>query len=73
MAHIEKRGSNYLIRVSVGYDSKGKKITRSTTYKPGKWQITEHTSAGKKTEMSIMYQRIQNQDVSLNSSNSFTS
>lgn len=34
MAHIEKRGKNYLIRVSVGYDSKGKKITRSTTYKP---------------------------------------
>lgn len=34
MAYIEKRGSNYLIRVSVGYDSKGKKITRSTTYRP---------------------------------------
>lgn len=34
MAHIEKRGKNYLIRVSVGYDSKGRKITKSTTFKP---------------------------------------
>ena len=34
MAYIKKRGNSYLIRVSVGYDSCGKKITRSTTYKP---------------------------------------
>lgn len=34
MANIEKRGSTYRIKVSVGYDSTGKKMTRSTTFHP---------------------------------------
>ncbi|MCH1982453.1 site-specific integrase [Ruminococcus sp. OA3] len=34
MANIEKRGDSYRIKVCVGYDSKGKKITQSTTYHP---------------------------------------
>ena len=34
MAQIEKRGDSYRIRVSVGYDASGRKISRSTTFKP---------------------------------------
>ena len=34
MASIRKRGNSYNIVVSAGYDSEGKKITRSTTFKP---------------------------------------
>lgn len=34
MASIVKRGNSYRISVSLGYDSKGKKITKTTTYKP---------------------------------------
>ncbi|MDO4325797.1 MAG: hypothetical protein Q4E24_07170 [bacterium] len=34
MASIKKRGDSYLITVSCGYDSQGKKITRNTTYHP---------------------------------------
>ncbi|MDO4340927.1 MAG: phage integrase SAM-like domain-containing protein [Eubacteriales bacterium] len=34
MASIKKRGDSYLITVSCGYNSQGKKITRNTTYHP---------------------------------------
>lgn len=34
MATIAKRGDTYRIRCSLGYDSKGKQIIRSTTWKP---------------------------------------
>ncbi len=34
MATIRKRGSNYQIRVSLGYDVTGKQIEKSTTWKP---------------------------------------
>ena len=34
MATIQKRGGSYLIRVSCGYDVKGKQIIRSKTWKP---------------------------------------
>ena len=34
MASIRKRGDSYQIRVSVGYDAKGKQITRTMTWKP---------------------------------------
>lgn len=53
MAYIEKRGSNYLIRVSVGYDSKGKKITRSTTYKPEYTTVTGRTKADSVIEREV--------------------
>ena len=36
MANIRKRGNSYEITVSCGYDTNGKKIRRSTTYKPDK-------------------------------------
>lgn len=36
MATIRKRGDSYTIIVSMGYDTNGKKITRSQTYKPDK-------------------------------------
>jgi len=53
MAYIKKRGNSYLIRVSVGYDSRGKKITRSTTYKP------EYTTAtGKAKADSVIEKEI---------------
>ncbi len=31
MATVTKRGDTYRIRVSCGYDAKGKQVTRSTT------------------------------------------
>ena len=34
MATVTKRGDTYRIRVSCGYDAKGKQVTRSTTWKP---------------------------------------
>lgn len=34
MATIQKRGDSYLIRVSCGYDSKGKQVIQSKTWKP---------------------------------------
>lgn len=34
MATITKRGETYRIRCSLGYDSKGKQVIRSTTWKP---------------------------------------
>ena len=34
MANITKRGNSFYIRVSAGYDTKGKQIFKSTTYKP---------------------------------------
>lgn len=34
MAQIEKRGDTYRIRVSLGVDYKGNRISKSTTYKP---------------------------------------
>lgn len=34
MANVEKRGFTYRIKVCVGYDFQGKKITRSATYEP---------------------------------------
>lgn len=34
MATIQKRGDSYSIRVSCGYDSKGKQVIRSMTWKP---------------------------------------
>lgn len=34
MAYTQKRGKNYLIRVSCGYDVNGKKITQSMTWRP---------------------------------------
>ena len=34
MATIQKRGNSYLIRVSCGYDSKGKQVIQSMTWKP---------------------------------------
>lgn len=34
MAHIEKRGNSYRIRVCVGYDVNGKKLFHSVTYHP---------------------------------------
>lgn len=34
MASIEKRGDTYRIRVFVGYDANGKKLTKSRTWKP---------------------------------------
>ena len=35
MATITKRGGAYRIRCSLGYDSMGRQVTRSTTWKPG--------------------------------------
>ncbi|MBR4345414.1 MAG: hypothetical protein IKP75_00545 [Oscillospiraceae bacterium] len=34
MATIKKRGDSYPIRVSCGYDSKGKQVIQSMTWKP---------------------------------------
>ena len=34
MATISKRGRNYRIKVSLGYDADGKQIVKSTTFKP---------------------------------------
>ena len=34
MATIQKRGKSYLIRVSCGYDSKGRQVIQSMTWKP---------------------------------------
>lgn len=34
MPTIQKRGDTYRIRVSAGYDSSGKQIMKSTTWKP---------------------------------------
>lgn len=34
MATITKRGDTYRIRCSLGYDSQGKQVIRSTTWKP---------------------------------------
>ena len=34
MATIQQRGNSYLIRVSCGYDSKGKQIIQSMMWKP---------------------------------------
>ena len=34
MATIQKRGNSYLIRVSCGYDVKGKQVIQSMTWKP---------------------------------------
>ena len=36
MATIKKRSDSYLIRVSCGYDIKGRQIVRSMTWKPEK-------------------------------------
>ncbi len=35
MATIQKRGDSYSIRASCGYDSKGKQVIQSITWKPG--------------------------------------
>lgn len=40
MASIEKRGDTYRIKVFIGYDSHGKKITRSATFKPERTTAT---------------------------------
>ena len=40
MASIEKRGDTYRIKVFIGYDSQGKKITRSATFKPERTTAT---------------------------------
>lgn len=34
MATIQNRSGNYLIRVSCGYDTKGKQVIQSMTWKP---------------------------------------
>lgn len=34
MATIQKRGGSYLIRVSCDYDTKGKQVIQSMTWKP---------------------------------------
>ncbi|WOC31661.1 hypothetical protein [Caproicibacterium argilliputei] len=34
MANIQKRGKSYLITASCGYDSAGKQIRKTTTWKP---------------------------------------
>ena len=39
MATIQKRGNSYLIRVSCGYDVKGKQVIQSMTWKPTAKQI----------------------------------
>lgn len=48
MASIEKKGDNYIVTVSNGYDSKGKKIRKKKTFKkpdnltPKKWEKELH-------------------------------
>lgn len=34
MAYVTKRGDSYLCRISVGYDSTGKQIEKTMTWKP---------------------------------------
>lgn len=44
MATITKRGNNFRIKVSLGYDMNGKQIIKSTTYTP------PHDATPKKAE-----------------------
>ena len=41
MATITKRGDTYRIRCSLGYDSQGKQVIRSTTWKPAPGMTTQ--------------------------------
>ena len=34
MAYVRKRGNSFQITVSCGYDSSGKRVTRTTTFTP---------------------------------------
>ncbi len=43
MAYIQRRGSSYLIRVSLGLDSSGKQVTKSTTFTPDKGLTEKQT------------------------------
>ena len=45
MASIKKRKDAYCITVSIGYDAQGKKLTRSTTYRPDPYTATGKTKS----------------------------
>lgn len=50
MASITKRGNNFRIKVSLGYDSNYKQIVKSTTYTP-----PEGTSPKKAEKLAVAY------------------
>lgn len=52
MATISKRGESYRIRVSLGYDSTGKQIIKSTTWKP------ESDKSDKQIEKELLRQAV---------------
>ncbi len=55
MATIQKRGDSYLIRVSCGYDSKGKQVVRSKTWKPEP-KMTERQVEKELNRQAVMFE-----------------
>lgn len=60
MATIRKRGDNYQIRVSCGYDANGKQVVRTKTWRPDK-QLT-----AKQIEKELNHQAVMFEDACMN-------
>ena len=55
MATIQKRGNSYLIRVSCGYDVKGKQVIQSMTWKPDE-KMTEKQIEKELNRQAVMFE-----------------
>ncbi len=70
MATIRKRGDTYQIRVSCGYDTTGKQITRTKTWKPER-DMTEKQKEKELQRISVLFEEQCSQGLFLDSSMKF--
>lgn len=72
MATIRKRGDTYQIRVSCGYDTSGKQITRTKTWKPER-DMTEKQTEKELKRISVLFEEQCSQGLFLDSAMKFAS
>lgn len=70
MATIRKRGDTYQIRVSCGYDTTGKQITRTKTWKPER-DMTEKQKEKELQRIAVLFEEQCSQGLYLDSSMKF--
>lgn len=71
MATIRKRGDTYQIRVSCGYDTDGKQITRSKTWKPER-EMTEKQKEKELQRVAVLFEEQCSKGLFLDASMKFT-
>ena len=64
MASITKRGDSYRIKVSCGYDIKGKQITKYTTWKPEPNMTAKQIEKEVQRQAVLFEEKVQNGTVS---------